>query len=204
MTSATPGLGARIAAFITRSPGLIVVVAVLLGVLSFYGARRLGINQELRAMLPDHAATVIRLDAVSDRLGNQSDLYVAIRSPSRQANLEFAAKIAAALEQRDDIRYVLFRRDPTFFKDNALLYADLGDLLDLRTRVIDTIQAQIRREMSAFPEDVPEDEATLGLDEQELRRRYDLKEDPDEYFESDEGRVVVVRARPLRPNTDIS
>lgn len=204
MTSATPGLGARIAAFITRSPGLIVVVAVLLGVVSFFGARRLGINQELRAMLPDHAATVVRLDAVADRLGNQSDLYVAIRSPSRAANLEFGAKIAAALEQRDDIRYVLFRRDPTFFKDNALLYADLGDLLDLRTKVIDTIQAQIRREMSAFPEDVPEDEATLGLDEQELRRRYDLQKDPDEYFESDEGRVVVVRARPLRPNTDIA
>ncbi len=204
MTSPTSGLGARLAAFITRWPGMIALVAVLLGVLSFQGARRLGINQELRAMLPDHAATVVRLDAVADRLGNQSDLYVAIRSPSRAANLEFAAKIAEALRQRDDIRYVLFRRDPAFFKDNALLYADLTDLLELRTRVIDTIQAHVRREMSAFPEDVPEDEGTLGLDEQELRRQYNLDDDPDEYFESDEGRVVVVRARPLRPNTDIA
>jgi predicted RND superfamily exporter protein len=204
MTSPTPGLGARLAAFITRHPGMIALVAVLIGVLSFQGARQLGINQELRAMLPDHAATVVRLDAVADRLGNQSDLYVAIRSPSRAANLEFGAKIAAALEQRGDIRYVLFRRDPAFFKDNVLLYADLADLLDLRTRVIDTIQAQVRREMSAFPEDTPEDQGTLGLDEKELRRQYDLGDDPPEFFESDEGRVVVVRARPLRPNTDIA
>lgn len=200
----TPGLGARLAAFITRFPGLIALVAVLIGVLSFQGARSLGINQELRAMLPDHAATVVRLDRVSERLGNMSDLYVAVRSPSREANLAYAAKIAAALEQRDDLRYVLFRRDPEFFKDNVLLYAKLGDLLDLRTRVIDTIQAQVRREMSAFPEDIPEGEDTLGLDEQELRKRYGLADDPPEYFESDEGRVVVVRARPLRPNTDIA
>ena len=204
MTSPTSGLGARLAAFITRHPGMIALVAVLIGVFSFQGARQLGINQELRAMLPDHAATVVRLDAVADRLGNQSDLYVAIRSPSRDANLAFGAKIAAALEQRDDIRYVLFRRDPAFFKDNVLLYADLADLLELRTRVIDTIQAQIRREMSAFPEDVPEGADTLGLDEKELRRQYALDDDPPEFFESDEGRVVVVRARPLRPNTDIS
>lgn len=204
MTSPTSGLGARLAAFITRHPGMIALVAVLIGVFSFQGARQLGINQELRAMLPDHAATVVRLDAVADRLGNQSDLYVAIRSPSRAANLAFGAKIAAALEQRDDIRYVLFRRDPAFFKDNVLLYADLADLLQLRTRVIDTIQAQVRREMSAFPEDVPEGQGTLGLDEKELRRQYALDDDPPEFFESDEGRVVVVRARPLRPNTDIS
>src|SRR5262245_2750008 len=133
--SSPPGLGARIAAFIARFPGRIVLFALLLGVLSFFGARRLGINQELRAMLPDDAPSVVRLDAVSARLGNQSDLYVTIRSPSRAANLEFGAKIAAVLEQRDDIRYVLFRRDPAFFRDNALLYASLGDLLELRTKV---------------------------------------------------------------------
>lgn len=204
MTSPTTGLGARLAAFITRFPGLIVLVALLIGAVSFQGARRLGINQELRAMLPDHAPTVVRLDAAADRLGNQSDLYVAIRSPSREANLAFGAKLAEALRQRDDIRYVLFRRDPAFFTDHALLYAELADLLELRTRVIDTIQAHIRREMSAFPEDTPAEDTTLGLDEKELRRQYGLDDDPPEYFESDEGRVVVVRARPLRPNTDLA
>lgn len=204
MTSPNPGLGARLAGLITRFPGLIVLVALLIGAGSFQVARGLKINQELRAMLPDDAATVTRLDTVSARLGNQSDLYVAIRSPDRAANLAFGAKIAAALEQRDDLRYVLYRRDPTFFKDNALLYAELGDLLALRTRVIDTIQARVRREMSAFPEDIQDDDSSLGLDEKELRKEYDLDDEPPEFFESDEGRVVVVRARPLQPNTDIS
>ena len=90
-------------------------MALLIGGLGFLGARRLGIDQELRAMLPDDASSVVRLDAAAERLGNQSDLYVSIRSPSRAANLAFGAKIAAALARRPDIRYVLFHRDAAFF-----------------------------------------------------------------------------------------
>ncbi len=198
------GLGARLASMITRHPGLIVIVALLIGVLAFQGARRLGINQELRAMLPDYAPAVVRLDAAAARLGNQSDLYVTIRSPSRAANLAYGAKLAAALEASADIRYVLFRRDATFFKDHALLYAKLGDLLEIRARVITAIQAQIRREMSAFGDDAGSVVETIDLDEKELRRRYHLEDEPPEYFESHEGRLIVVRARPTGQNTDIS
>lgn len=205
--SATPRAH-RLAALIERRPGAIVLVAALLGVLGFFGARNLGIDQELRALLPDDAPSVVRLDALRERLGNQSDLYVSIRSPSRAQNLAFGAAIAGALEQRDDVRYVLFRRDPAFFRDNLLLYADLADLLDLRRRVIDTIQARVRRELSMFGDD-PEADASgdasddLDLDETQLRARYGLDREPPEYFEHDEGRLVVVRARPTAGNTDI-
>ncbi|WP_434421367.1 MMPL family transporter [Nannocystis pusilla] len=195
-----------LAALVVRRPLAIVVVALVLGVLGYFGTRRLGIDQELRALLPDDAPSVTRLDAVTERLGNQSDLYVTIRGPSREANLALGAAIADNLEQRDDIRYVLFRRDPAFFRDNLLLYAGLQDLLDLRQKVIDAIQARVRRELSMFPEDqVASGEGDdLGLDEKALRERYGLDREPSEYFERDEGRLVVVRARPTRPNTDIS
>lgn len=203
--SATPRAH-RLAALIVRRPGAIVLLALVLGLLGFFGARHLGIDQELRALLPDDAPSVVRLDALSKRLGNQSDLYVSIRSPSRAQNLAFGAAIAGALEQRDDIRYVLFHRDPTFFRDNLLLYADLADLLDLRRRVIETIQARVRREMSMFGDDPAPSDAKgddLDLDEKELRTRYDLDGEPPAYFEHDDGRLVVVRARPTQGNTDI-
>ncbi len=197
-------LAAAIARFITRFPGLIVAVALMVGALGFLGARRVGIDQELRAMLPDDASSVVRLDAAGERLGNQSDLFISIRSPSRAANLEFGAKIAAELAARPDIRYVLFHRDASFFKANALLYAKLGDLLELRRQVIDAIQARIRSELSAFGDDDSAAEPALDVDEAELRRRYNLEDAPPEYFEADEGRLIVVRARPTHPNTDLA
>ena len=198
------GFGPRLAGFIARFPALIVTVALMMGVLGFFGARRLGIDQELRAMLPEDAPSVLRLAAVSERLGNQSDLYVSIRSPSRAANIAFGAKIAAALSGRPDIRYVLFHRDPAFFKTNALLYAPLADLLELRSQVIATIQARVRKELSAFGDDEPPAAAGIDFDEAELRRRYHLEDPPPEYFEADEGRLIVVRARPTRPNIDFA
>jgi predicted RND superfamily exporter protein len=196
----------RLAALIERRSLAIAVIALVLGVLGFLGARRLGIDQELRALLPDDAPAVVRLDAVDHRLGNQSDLFISIRSPDRAQNLAFGSELAAAIEQRDDIRYVLFRRDPTFFRDNLLLYAELSDLLDLRTRVIDTIQARVRKELSMFGDDEPAsaDNDDLDLDEAALRKRYGQGREPSEYFERDEGRQVVVRARPLAGNTDLS
>lgn len=195
-----------LAALVVRRPLAIVVIALILGVLGYFGTRRLGIDQELRALLPDDAPSVTRLDAVSDRLGNQSDLYVTIRGPSREANLALGAAIADDLAGRDDIRYVLFRRDPAFFRDHLLLYAGLQDLLDLRQRVIDAIQTRVRRELSMFPEDraAGAGDDDLDLDEKALRERYGLDREPSEYFERDEGRLVVVRARPTRANTDIS
>lgn len=195
-----------LARLIVHRPWLIVVVAAALGVLGYFGTTRLGIDQELRALLPDDAPSVVRLDAANARLGNQSDLYVTIRGPSRDANLALGAAIADTLEQRDDIRYVLFRRDPTFFRDNLLLYADLADLLDLRQRIIAAIQTRVRRELSMFPEDQAEADPgdDLDLDEAAMRARYGLDREPSEYFERDDGQLVVVRARPARANTDIS
>lgn len=195
--------GPRLAAFIARAPARIVVVALLIGGLASLLAMRLGIDPELRAMLPDDAPTVLRLDAVAARIGNQSDLYVTIRSPSRAANLAFGAEIAATLARRPDIRHVVFKRDASFFRANALLYARLDDLLALRSRVIAAIQASVRRELGAFGDEAPPVELGLAVDEAELRRRYHLEDGPSEYYEGDEGRVLVIRARPTRPNTDL-
>ena len=209
MTEAAPPstqASQRLAAWIVRWPRLIVMVAAVLGLLGYLGTSRLGIDQELRALLPQDAPSVVRLDAAGDRLGNQSDLYVTIRGPSPAAYLALGAAVADTLEQRDDIRHVLFRRDPTFFRDNLLLYADLDDLLDLRQRVIKAIQDRVRRELSMFPEDhdAADGEADLDLDEDALRAHYGLDREPPEYFERDDGQLVVVRARPTRANTDIS
>ena len=196
----------RLAAWIVRRPWSIVGGALVLGALALWLAMGLRVNQELRALLPEDAVSTVRIDALSERLGNQSDLYVAIRSPSREANVRFGAEMAAALRGRADVRYVLFHLDRAFFETNALLYADLEDLLDLRCRVIDRIRAEVRREMAMFPEDEPAAKAGEkdALSEAELRERYDLDTRLPEYYETDEGRLVVIKVRPSRPDTDIA
>src|SRR5688572_19958052 len=82
-------IGVALAEWIDRRAGTIVLAFLLLASVSFLLATRLRVDQELRRLLPDHFPSVTRLDRLATEVGNQTDLYVAIRSPSRDANLAF-------------------------------------------------------------------------------------------------------------------
>ncbi len=190
-----------------RWAAIVVAFAVLVG-LAGAAASRLRIDQELRRLLPSSFPSVVRLDRLSARAGQQSDLYVTIRSPSRPANIAFGESVARALGERDDVRSVVFRRDLSFFDEHALLYASLADLVDLRRRVIARIRAEVRvRAYGDFSlrdggELAPQDES-LDFDPDTVRERYGVDEAHREFMEADEGRLMVVKVRPSHPATDL-
>lgn len=202
---------------VEHRPWLVVCLSLVFLVGSIWIAMGLRVDDDLKVLLPPHAQSIERLEALKARMGNQSDLVVSIESPSRDANLAAGAAISERLRARDDIRFVVFRQDRSFFETNLLLYLGLSDLLDLRHRVIERIQTEVRSELSlGFDDDdeAPKDKATTGektptddpldMGEGELRERYGIDEKMPEYFEADEGRVIVVTARPITGTTDVS
>ncbi len=208
-----PGLWQALARLIHRRPFTILGIAVALAVVAVLGASRLRVDAELRRLLPDHFPSVSRLDEASARLGHQDDLFVTIRSPSRDANIAFGNAIAQGLQARPDIRYVLFHHDFSFFEEHALLYASLEDLLELRRRIIERIRDEVRK--AAFGDfallseqererKAKDPEASLGLSKDEVRERYGLDSKQREYLEAEDGALMVVKARPTRPSTDIA
>ncbi|MFO0635395.1 MAG: MMPL family transporter [Nannocystaceae bacterium] len=204
-------LAIRLTEWIERRAGAIVAVFLLLSVVSGVLATRLRVDQELRRLLPNDFPSVVGIDRLADEVGNQSDFYITIRSPSREANLRFGEAIAGKLEDHPDLRHVIFHRDREFFEHNALLYADIADLLDLRRRVIERIREEVRKaaygEMSLLTEaerkaGAPQQAERLEFDKDELEKKY-LVGEFKEYDEADEGRMVVVRLRPRTPPTDV-
>ncbi len=205
-------VGVGIAEWIERRAGSIVLAFLVLAAASFLFASRLRVDQELRRLLPDDFPSVTRLDRLATEVGNQTDLYVAIRSPSRDANIAFGQALADALQGHPDLKHVIFHRDRAFFEDNALLFADVEDLVDLRRRLIERIRDEVRKKAmsglsvmsekerkAAREKDGPE---RLDFDKEELEKKYEI-EDFKEYYEADEGRLVVLRARPRAPPTDV-
>jgi predicted RND superfamily exporter protein len=201
-----------LAAFIERRAGLILLVTLAFAVVAGLGASQLRVDQRLRKLLPDDFPSVAGMDRVAARLGNQSDIYVGIKSPSRAANIAFGEALAAELDGHPDLRWSLFRRDFTFFEHHALLYADVDDLLDLRRRVIERIFEETREKAYgglSLVDDEPAakgeggDADALGLDEAEVRRRYGLDEGRSAYFEADEGRLFVLKARPVQESSNL-
>jgi predicted RND superfamily exporter protein len=206
----------RLAAFIERRAGLVVLLTLAFAIVAGLGASRLRVDQRLRKLLPDDFPSVSGMDRVAARLGNQSDIYVGIRSPSREANIAFGRALAADLEGHPDLRWAVFERDFSFFEQHALLYADVDDLLDLRRRVIERIFEETRQKAYgdlSLVDDEPPEPATqpaegegnpLGLDEAEIRRRYGLDDGRSAYFEADEGRLFVLKARPVQESSNLA
>jgi len=197
-----------LAALIERRAGTIAVITLLFAALAIAGATQLKLDQRLRYLLPESFPSVAGIDRVTERLGNQSDVYVTVESPSREANIEFGDAIADRMNEMDSLRWVLFRRDYRYFEDRALLYIPLPDLLDLRQRVIDKIQDEVRKQaygsISLASDEQKKQQAEQNkLDEQALRERYGLGEDPPEFFEANEGQLMVVKARPTDESTNL-
>jgi hypothetical protein len=193
-------------AWIDRRRWAIVLGALVFALLCGWAASRLRLDQELRRLLPDHFGSVSELDRASARLGNQNDLYVTIQSPSREANVAFGEQLAGALRERDDLRWVVFRRDRAFFRDNALLYADLSDLLELRRELIERMRKEIARQAYGDfgDDDTAAAEEPLGKRRATLEERYLARRDFAEIDEANDGQLVVVRARPIALPTDIA
>lgn len=203
----------RVAERIERSAGAIVLAFVILASISAVFAFRLRVDQELRRLLPDDFPSVVRLDSLAAEVGNQTDLYVAIRSPSRDANIAFGEALEQRLRDHPDLRHVIFHRDRAFFEKYALLFADIDDLIDLRQRLIKRIREEVRKKamsgLSVMSEKERQAEREregkgerLDFDKEEMEAKYAV-EDFKEYFETDEGRLVVLRARPRAPPTDV-
>jgi predicted exporter len=213
-TSRRHPLAVRLTAFVERRAGTIVAVFLLASIAFAAVASKIRIDQELRRLLPDDYPSVVGIDRIGHEIGNQADLYLSIRSPSREANVAFGTALAEKLDQHPDLRFAIFRRDRAFFEQHALLYADLGDLLELRRKVILRIREEVRKQafsgFSLLDEPKPGAGApagaagALGLTREEIEARYGANEEFKEYYEADEGRLMVMRVRPRNPPTDIA
>lgn len=200
----------RLVGFLERRPGLVALGTLVVAGLSVWGAMNLKVVQDLKVLLPADAPSISRLETLEAQMGNLHDLLVEIKSPSRDANIAFGEALSARLAARDDIRFSLFHQDRTYFEDHALLYLSVADLLDLRERVITRIQDEVAATFADGFEDDQRappkalDDELGGFSRDELSERYGIDEKIPEYFEADEGRVVVIKARPTHPNTDVA
>ena len=182
------------------------VFGCLLLALGVVSATSLRINQDFMALLPPDAPEVQRIAQLNDRLGNQTDLVIAIESPSREANIRFGMQLERILRSREDMRWVLFRRDTTFFEKHALLYMELNELLELRDDVVERIKTSVEANVTEDLDNEPASDAMDApdpLSEDSVSARYDIDERMPEFMETDEGRLMVLKARPRTGPSDL-
>lgn len=201
------GVLEKLADFQTRRPFVVLLLAALISVVSWFFVRNLGLDSRFIALLPESSRSVQDLEAVRDRVRGLSGLTVAVQSPSKnvEAMRGFIGDLVKRLEalppdQIGVIDWNIGAYDD-FVREHKHLYASLELLERLRDR-LDERHDRERLKNNPFWIDFEEDderetvEDVLDELEAETERGEEKSEKfPDGYYQHEDGDLIAMFVR---------
>jgi len=200
---------------VVRHTVWVLAVAVLLTGVGGYLSANLSIDTDIANLVPQDYESVKALNKLQRTVGGESDMAVAIVSPSFEANKRFAEDLipkALSLKRDTDtsetyLTRVDYKREITFLKNNALYFASKPELRQVERFLQESIEEakQARRAANPFYFELDTGEADSAETEdtgQQLENVYDRLIGK-RYPISDDSTTMVLRFYPSGTNTDI-
>ncbi|WP_018126686.1 efflux RND transporter permease subunit [Balneola vulgaris] len=194
-------------------PFLVVGFSLILAVLGGYYAIQLKIDTDIANLLPKDNPNVLALEKLKDTVGGETEMQVAIKSPSFEANKRFAeALIPKTLElyypRYEDTYFsgVEFQRDTESIKNNALYLAseqELDDVIDWLQDEITTAKEDANPFLIDFGDDFEDEEEEVDEDKAaKFQESYEMLV-PSEYPVNEDSTIMVVKFYPTGSKSDI-
>jgi predicted RND superfamily exporter protein len=147
-----------------KYPVAVIAGAVMLATIASYFAVQLKIDTDLANLLPENNEHVLALEELQRTVGGESQMTVAIQSPSFADNKRFAEDlIDESLKLYDDRRddYFFdradFKKETDVLKDNALYFATAQELQNITEYLQDEIRGS-KEDANPFLIDFGDDE----------------------------------------------
>ncbi|HEX7070262.1 MAG TPA: MMPL family transporter [Rhodothermales bacterium] len=193
---------------------LVVLVALALSLFAISGVRNLRIDTDLAKLIPSSYPSVQALEKLKETVGGESDVAVAIQSPSFEANKAFAeALIPRALALQNErssepyLTRVEYRRDTAFMERNALYFATDAELDSLESYLNEQVEAaRLEANPFFFDLELEDEEESAATDDSAAAALAAVYDDlvGKEYPISADSTVLVLRFYPTGAQTNIS
>jgi predicted RND superfamily exporter protein/uncharacterized small protein (DUF1192 family) len=194
-------------------PFIVIGVSLIVAAVSAYFAIQLKVDTDIANLLPKDHPNVLALNKLQETVGGETEMQVAIKSPSFEANKAFAeALIPKSLElyySRYDDNYFKraeYRKDTEVIKNNALYLASSGELDEIIFWLEDEIY-YAKEEANPFFVDFEDDFEDEESGEEEDPAA-DFKESyntlvPSEYPVNEDSTIMVIKFFPTGSKSDI-
>lgn len=198
-----------------KNPYWVLSFALITALLGGYVASNLTVDTDFANLLPPSNPSVQALEKLRQTAGGETSMKVAIKSPSFEANVEFANKLA---EESLDLHYeryngpfftdAEFRRETQFLKNNTLYLATTAELDSITQYLQDEID-QAKQEANPFLVDFDDfdDEEEQEADEEEdlnqFRESYNMLV-PSEYPINEDSTLAILTLYPSGSRSDIT
>jgi predicted RND superfamily exporter protein len=197
---------------VVRHAVWVLALALVLTGAGGYLASNLDLDTDISNLVPEDYESVQALRKLQRTVGGESDMAVAIVSPSFDANKQFAEDLipkALSLKRAQDtsgtyLTRVDYKRDVEFLKDNALYFASNQEFRQVEDFLQNKIEEakQARQEANPFYFELEEDTTETAESNEELEGVYDRLIGT-RYPISDDSTTMVLRFFPSGSNTDI-
>jgi predicted RND superfamily exporter protein len=198
--------------WVVRRSGIVLVAALLLSGVGLFFAQRLHIDTDLANLIPPDYPSVQALETLRETVGGESDVAMAIESPSFEANKSFAEALIprvlalqGAGRSEPYFSRVEYRRDTEFLKDNALYFASPEELDRLEAYLEERLEeAKLEANPFYFDLEDEEDDEAAAIDStgEELAEAYERIVGT-EYPISKDSTALVLRFYPTGSQTNI-
>jgi len=199
--------------FNIRHPYWVIFLAIITAIFAGYHATKLTIDTDLVHLLPPTNPHVQALERLQETAGGETEMEVAIQSPSFEANVAFANRLAEEALKLHYPRFngpyftgAEFRRDTEFLRDNALYLATISELDEIIEYLREEIEIA-KEEANPFLVDFDDfDDDELEEEEPDLDRfmeSYNLLV-PSEYPVSEDSTLAILTMYPSGPRSDIT
>jgi len=198
-----------------KRPFWVLLFAFITAVAGGYAAINLTVDTDIANLLPSSNPNVQALGKLQESAGGETSMEVAIKSPSFEANVEFANKLAEESLKLQYARYggpfftdVEFRRETELLKDNALYLATSTELDSITAYLQDEIQIA-KEEANPFLVDFDdfdeeeENSADKDADLERFRESYDMLV-PSEYPVNADSTLAILTLYPSGSRSDIT
>lgn len=194
-----------------KRPYWVLFIALTTAIAGGYVASNLTVDTDFANLLPPSNPSVQALEKLRQTAGGETSMEVAIKSPSFEANVEFANKLA---EESLDLHYdryngpfftgAEFRRETELLKNNALYLATTAELDSIIQHLQDEIE-EAKQEANPFLVDFDdeEEEADEEGDLDQFRESYDILV-PSEYPINEDSTLAILTLYPSGSRSDIT
>lgn len=193
-------------------PFLVIGASLLVAIVSGFFALQLKVDTDIANLLPKDHPNVLALNSLKEIVGGETEMQVAIKSPSFEANKAFAEVLIPKTlklwySRYDDFYFknAEYKRDTELIKKNALYLASNKELEEITFWLEDEIY-YAKEEANPFFVDF-EDDFEDDLDQNEdpaegFKESYDILV-PSEYPVNEDSTILVLKFFPTGSKSDI-
>jgi Predicted exporters of the RND superfamily len=186
---------------------------ILLTGIAILFVTKLELKSDFVDLLPQNFQSVIDLRKAAAKVGGLGYLSIGIESSDVKASERFADDIAAVLnrEFNDRILYCDYKIDEAkkYYTDNAALFMDYDDLLEIQDRLDRRIRAEKKKANPLFLDLSGEIEQDSKLEFKDIEDKYEKDKGHaakyiDNYYTGEDGHLLAMLIKPQGTFHDIS